>query len=229
MVKEVIEKHINKQDYIYGFANLKGLLPEKYSDYKYGIVIGKNLDNKIMDSISNGPNEEYFNLYKNTNSHLFDLTKKIETDLKNQGVEILPISPTLTDETRKSELYVKHLKTDLSHKFVATRAGLGWIGKTALFISYKFGPRLRLVSMLTNYNLKIKNAPIDISECGKCNVCVDKCPSNAANGKLWNTELSREGFFDAFKCKEQCNSYSNITVCGICVSVCPKGKNNKKK
>ena len=39
---------------------------------------------------------------------------------------------------------------DISHKMVATRAGLGWIGKADLFISSRFGPRLRLVSILIN-------------------------------------------------------------------------------
>ena len=113
---------------------------------------------------------------------------------------------------------------------VATRAGLGWIGKTDLFISKKFGPRLRLVSILLKTPVKAKSKPVDTSRCGKCSICVDICPAKAANGQLWNIITDRNKFYDPWKCRNQCAEFGRIKlgqdarVCGICVSACPVGK-----
>jgi epoxyqueuosine reductase QueG len=113
---------------------------------------------------------------------------------------------------------------------VATRAGLGWIGKTDLFISKKFGPRLRLVSILLSTPVKPKSKPVEKNRCGKCNLCVDICPANAANGKLWDITVEREEFFDPWKCHKQCAEFGrsrlglDVRICGMCVSICPIGK-----
>jgi len=49
-------------------------------------------------------------------------------------------------------------------------------------------------------------------------------------GSGFTTSMDRDVFFDAFKCRDYCRKISaerikkEITICGICVSVCPKGK-----
>jgi epoxyqueuosine reductase QueG len=112
---------------------------------------------------------------------------------------------------------------------VATRAGLGWIGKTDLLISKDFGPRLRLVSLLLKQKPECESMPVDKSRCGKCTVCVEKCPARAANGKLWNVHVHRDDFFDARKCREKCGELAmerlhvSVRICGMCVAVCPVG------
>ena len=111
------------------------------------------------------------------------------------------------------------------NKMVATRPGSGWIGKTDLFISKQFGPRLRLVSILLKTPVKSKSKPVNISCCGNCNICVDSCPAKASNGKLWNITVDREEFFDPWKC--HCAEFGrtrlgmDARICGICVAVCP--------
>lgn len=118
---------------------------------------------------------------------------------------------------------------------VATRAGLGWIGKTDLFISKEFGPRFRLISLLINQRPDKHVDPINKSRCGTCTICVDKCPAQAANGLLWNTETHRDTFFNAHKCRDKCGELAkqrlNVDkrICGLCISVCPIGKRNDKK
>jgi epoxyqueuosine reductase QueG len=145
------------------------------------------------------------------------------------NISTISIEPTFSDDELDDEYY-KTLRADVSHKMVATRAGLGWIGKTDLFISKKFGPRLRLATILTDYPLDCVNVPIDESRCGKCTLCVDKCPAQAANGIPWNIHVAREEFYNPFKCREKClelswqNMKQHISICGICVSVCPLGK-----
>jgi epoxyqueuosine reductase len=232
MVKDIIRNNlIPEEDYIYGFSNLHGLIDKKYGDFYYGISIGKKLDDKIIDGIKEGPTIEYYNHYNRINKELAVLTSKIKADLKRAGVDSIAIEPTVTTGTEAyNDEYLRTLKVDISHKMVATRAGLGWIGKSDLFISREFGPRLRLVSMLLNKDPGINTVPVDESECGKCNICVIKCPANAATGKSWNINVQRNEFFDAFKCREKCNELArerlnvDARICGICVAFCPAGK-----
>jgi hypothetical protein len=66
MVRNIVENHlVPKQDYVYGFADLQGLLPNKYSDFLFGISIGKRLDDRIINDLIDGPTMEYFNHYNN--------------------------------------------------------------------------------------------------------------------------------------------------------------------
>ncbi|MCX6335416.1 MAG: epoxyqueuosine reductase [Bacteroidia bacterium] len=232
MIKELISGHlVPRESFVFGFADLHGLLNDKFEGYEYGISIGKRLDDIIVDDIINGPTIEYYNHYKKINSELAEITGNIHADLQREGIDSLPVEPTIsTGDDSYNEEYLRTLTVDISHKMVATRAGLGWIGKTALFISTEFGPRLRLVSILLRKDPGIDSFPVTESECGKCNLCVVKCPAGAANGKLWNTGIKREEFFDPHKCREKCGelAYKKLKVdariCGLCVSICPYGK-----
>lgn len=221
-------------DFIFGFANLQGLIDKRFNGFHFGISIGKRLDDKIVDKLLDGPTIEYLNHYKQINSELTALTKKIQLELSKTGIETIIIEPTISLGSKDYEKYLKTLIYDISHKMVATRAGLGWIGKTDLFISKAFGPRLRLVSILIRENPGIDSVPIEKSKCGKCNVCVENCPANAANGKLWNINVYRDEFFNAHKCREKCGELAmqklhvDERICGLCVSICPIGKKNKK-
>ncbi len=219
----------DEDEYLLGFADLRNMVDEKYKGHDFCIVIGKRLDNQIMDSIAQGPNMDYFDHYHETNRKLTEISEKILKELKEENISCILIKPTLRDE----ELDNNHLKTltcDFSHKMAATRAGLGWIGKTDLFVSERFGPRLRLVSILVNHPLEYSKTPVTQSRCGSCTLCVEECPASAGNGKLWNVGVKREEFFDAFACRKKCRELSHkllnkeISLCGICMSVCPIGK-----
>jgi epoxyqueuosine reductase QueG len=230
MIERVLKKHLKpEEDYIYGFADLTGLLNPKFEGFNYGISIGRLLADQIVNSIIHGPTKEYYSHYKQINEELEQLTINISKDLNIDGIESIDIEPTVNTSELDS-IYSKTLRTDLSHKMVATRAGLGWIGKTDLFISKKFGPRLRLVSILLSTPVKPKSKPVEKNRCGKCNLCVDICPANAANGKLWDITVEREEFFDPWKCRKQCAEFGrsrlglDVRICGMCVSICPIGK-----
>jgi epoxyqueuosine reductase QueG len=222
----------NKDNYIFAIANIKGLLGEKYSGFNYAISIARKLEDEIIDEISNGPTLEYLQNYKNVNAELLELIVNISNMLTNENIRNLPIKPTYEDD-EPDENYFKTLRTDFSHKMVATRAGIGWIGKTDLLVTLKFGPRVRLASILVDDDFLKPGIPIEKSRCGTCDICVKSCPAQAANGTLWNTNTDRNEFYDAFKCREKClelskrNLNETISLCGICVSMCPIGKEIK--
>jgi len=229
IIDDIIKRHLMPaENHIYGLSDLTGLLDEKFKGFNSGISIGRKLDYSIVDKVINGPTLEYYLHYRRINIELGLLTARISEDLNKNGFETINIDPTVSTSELDS-IYSKTLRTDLSHKMVATRAGLGWIGKTDLFISKKFGPRLRLVTILLKTPVKSKSNPCDISRCGDCNICVDICPAKAANGKLWDITVEREEFYNPWKCRNQCAEFGKIRlgidarICGICVAACPVG------
>jgi epoxyqueuosine reductase len=234
-IKNIIRKHIpDDGKHLCGFADLTGLLHPRFRGYNYGIVAGKKLDDDIIDSVIDGPTMEYYKHYVDTNNYLAGLVKEISADLKAAGINSLALTPTTSDAYRADD-YDQTLRHHFSHKMVGTRAGLGWIGKTDLFISKKFGPRLRLASVIVDYPLKPSNPLVDESRCGECKLCVDACPAQAATGQLWNIHIDRDEFIDIRKCKETANRLSlerigkDERICGICVSACPVGQGKRHK
>ena len=216
--------------HMWGLADLSGLLHERFKGYSYGISIGRKLDDAIIDSIITGTNMEYYRLYKETNVYLLSLVTDLAAKINALGVRSLTITPT-SNQLYRSPEYTQTLRHYFSHKMVGTRAGLGWIGKSDLFVSVKFGPRLRLASILVDFPLKPLEPPIDSSRCGKCNVCVEACPAKAATGKLWNIKVDRDEFYDAYKCRDKAKEISlaatgqnDDEICGICIAVCPAGR-----
>jgi epoxyqueuosine reductase len=182
MINSILQKYlIPKDEFIYGFADLKGLLDKKFEGFEYGISIGKKLDDAIVDKLKDGPTLEYLEHYKQINIELADVSQKIGIELSEKGIDTIVFPPTISLGSKEYEKYLDKLSYDISHKMVATRAGLGWIGKTDLLISKKFGPRLRLTTILINKNHGILSKPENKSKCGSCTICVEKCPAKAAN------------------------------------------------
>jgi len=231
-IENILAAHLDKKHYEYGFADLKGLLVPELSSFRYGIAIMRRLDADIIDGIMEGPTLEYFNLYNNVNDELTGKITVIESELHALGINARGMHPTKSDSEINRDS-AGTLRTGFSHKMTGTRAGLGWIGKTDLFISEKYGPRIRLASILVDADITPGREPVSESRCGACDLCVKSCPAGAATGTPWNTTLDRDVFFNAFKCREHCRSVSRknidkeISLCGICVSVCPVGKRNK--
>ena len=131
--------------------------------------------------------------------------------LTGKGFKALPVPGSTPYDFDK-------LRGFFSHKLAAHLAGVGWIGKSCLLLTDRFGPRVRFVSVLTDAPLKT-GSPLD-RPCGKCHVCIDACPVKAFTGVEFRTDEGREMRFDAFKCSE----YRREHPCGICVSSCPRGR-----
>lgn len=231
-VVEIIGRYlIPEENYIYGFADMTGLLDNKFNGFNFAISIGRKLDSSMVNNITAGPTMEYYLHYRMINEELALLSGKIAADLNIHNIETVTIPPTVSTEELDTT-YFKTLRTDLSHKMVATRAGLGWIGKTDLLITRQFGPRVRLTSILLKDRVVSEMKPINKSKCGTCRICVDICPAQAANGKAWNINIDREEFYDPRKCRNQCAEFGrtrlsmNARVCGICVAACPIGFEN---
>lgn len=217
-----IESQLTKEGVsLVGFADISRLPTAVRGSMKFAISIAAALDASIINEISDGPTQRYYEEYNRVNKFLGRLCINTVNTLNRRGNKAVAIKPTV----EIGELNKKTLTTSLPHKTVATRAGLGWIGKSALLITERYGAAVRLATILTDAQFRTEN-PIDSSRCGDCMKCVVCCPAKAISGKNWKIGLEREFIYDAFACCATATSLSRkieirLTICGICINVCP--------
>lgn len=196
-----------------GFARLSG------SQYVSGISILLRIPADVVRSIDDGPNMAYFDQYHILNAQLDKLATLGARYIQETGFNALPMT---TDKVKEYGNYM----TELPHKTVATLAGLGWIGKSALLVTPRYGSAIRLTTILTDMPLEY-GTPVKESACGNCTRCESACPGMAISGKCWNVTMQRDEFFDVIKCRAKARQLSKermnkaITLCGKCIEVCP--------
>lgn len=203
-----------------GFADLQEIAPDIRDSFPFGVSIGVALNPQIVSEIQNGPTRQYYAEYERVNHLLDSLGRHAVQFLEEQGYKAAWFAAT------NAGIDTETLSTRLPHKTIATRAGLGWIGKCALLVTWTFGSALRITSVLTDANLPAGDV-INTSQCGNCHACVDVCPGQAPSGKEWQVNLHRDAFFDVFACRKAARelAMSKIgireTICGMCIAVCP--------
>ncbi|NTV89165.1 MAG: epoxyqueuosine reductase [Clostridiales bacterium] len=217
--EEIRERLLEKGATIVGFADLSGIEEEKRHGYQYGILIGISVNPQVIPGIKDGPTFEYYYEYESLNTKLNSLGEFAERFLREKGFEALAKTQEVVviDEATRS--------TELPHKTVATRAGVGWIGKCALLVTEKFGSAVRIISVLTNAGLET-GIPINDSKCGDCIECVKICPAGAPLGENWDVNKYRDEFYNAFECRKAARERSmrigiNESHCGLCILACP--------
>ena len=202
-----------------GFADITNFTPNP--KLNIGVVFYIVYPKKIIRNMENAPTQEYVNELVSLNSRLDKLGMKCEEFLINEGFEAYAQT-----KQRLGTDFGEFNSFELPHKTIATRAGLGWIGKSALFTTKKYGSALRLSSVLTDATLEI-GEPILKSKCGKCMECTNACLGGAISGKNWNCNIKRNEFYDDKKCEQYALKISekNLgkadTVCGKCIFACP--------
>jgi len=174
-----------------------------------------------LEGVGSGPATTYFADYNRLNATLNSAATKFVNHLQHAGYEAECVEATLEDYEEVEDWGEAGV---FAHKTAATRAGLGWIGKTALFVSPVLGPKLRLATVFTDLDLPA-GVPIDAGRCGTCRVCVDACPVDAGRDVTWEVGMARDLLFDEKACEGYLDNFPDLGgVCGICVAVCPFGK-----
>lgn len=208
-----------------GFSDLFGILPDNISHMKSGISVVIRLSDEIIDQVHEEPTHTYFHHYRTVNFLIDQITLKCTLLLQEWGYRAMAI-PASQTVSKGKEKY----SGVFQHKTAATRAGLGWIGKSGLLVTPEFGPRVRLGTVLTDMELPYGKS-ISEGSCGKCRVCVERCPAMAIHGTLWKEGLEREYIVDAHACSTHMHDkYRHIgrgSVCGICIRACPVGASRK--
>ena len=186
--------------------------------FRTGVSVAVALPAKVIRDLQKAPTVEYFQLYHTLNQALNEIVTVGEEFLKEQG---FAACAQTTDRVKVSP----DKTTPLPHKTVATRAGLGWIGKNCLLVTPQYGPAVRISSLLTDAPLEY-DEPVSESRCGACDLCVRKCPAQALKNALWKTGMPREEIADLAACrKKQMEIMTEQTgieteLCGRCFAVC---------
>jgi epoxyqueuosine reductase QueG len=203
-----------------GFGNIADLPPNVRNGLPIGISVAVAYPKEVIRGIEDLPTAAYYAWYNKLNEQLDAIVTRGAACLQAQGYAA--IAQTRTHVGAGETEY----NTALPHKTVATRAGIGWIGKSALLVTERYGSMVRLSSILTNAPLPCA-APINESKCGLCAICTTACPAGAISGKLWQLGMAREEFFDAVKCCKTAKERAKrgfgggATICGKCIAVCP--------
>ena len=199
----------------YGFFKAED---SPFSELERGISIVIPLSSAVVEQISKEPTKTYFQHYRTTNSFIDSLTERIVLALIGEGYNAAAVPASQS---------VEGYNGIFPHKTGALRAGLGYIGKSALFISKDYGPRVRLGTVFTDMPIECENH-IQKDECLDCRICAEKCPAMAISGKAYTPNDTREDIFDARACSEYMKrNFQHIgrgAVCGICMKYCPKGR-----
>ncbi|GAU78439.1 epoxyqueuosine reductase [Fusibacter sp. 3D3] len=201
-----------------GFADLSEIPLEKRHHLNYGISIAKAINPEIVVNIAEGPNQKYYKEYQRLNAKLDQIALQVAKEIRALGYEAIAKTTTTVASSES-------LQTDLPHKTVATRAGMGWIGKCALLITEDYGSAVRLTSVLTNLEFPL-GTPINESKCGNCTLCTDVCEGKAVKGINWHLGMARASFYDASACRKEARKKSDLeniesTICGQCINICP--------
>ena len=176
---------------------------------------------EVIQELLEGPTHTYLHYYRVVNARLDDLGLRISSYLQVRGFRTFPIPSS-------QRISRDRLAGIFPHRLAAQLAGLGWIGKSGSLITREFGPRIRLVTVLTDAPL-CPNQPVDSAaeNCGECQLCIKSCPAQAIKGADWEPLAGSAGRFDPQLCDEyqdRVRSQFGKRVCGVCLAVCPFGK-----
>ncbi len=209
MKVELRKELLNHGATVVGFADLRGCLEGEIAHLGCAVSVG--IDRRLTED---------------TLAILLKLQKRAVRILKSLGFRTLAIPP---DSDRRQGTFISKLYSLFNHKMAATSAGLGWIGKNGLLISPDYGPRLSLATVLTDAPLPA-DEPMEYSLCGGCSLCVTHCPSQAITGAEW----SRRSPFTELVRLDACRSHKKTKRpttgkpnCGLCINICPYGRENK--
>jgi len=126
-------------------------------------------------------------------------------------------------------------------KTTAVKCGLGCQGKNTLIINPVFGPRMKLIAVLTNAELDV-DEPFTMDLCKDCQRCIDACPTKAL--KPYKIDITRCLTYAA---ESPCTpdvpedvralekklvtrpTPNSFIECTACMEACPKGKQAARK
>lgn len=196
--------------------------PELLDPFSRAISIGVRLPASVFEQILDRPTALYASVYQTANRILDEIAFHTANILQNDGFHSLPIPASQVQDW-------KNWYGAISHKAVGRMAGLGWQGKSLLLVNPQYGPRIRLVTVLTDAPFKI-NGPIK-NRCGKCMACRDACPVGAIKGIGTKDHYKTRGrAIRLSRCAEKlAGEFSELPnvgapICGICIKVCPFGR-----
>ena len=182
------------------------------------IVLGIPLYSPMM---STTPSMVYQELYDTSNRVLDDMAYRLTNYIVNRLGYKAIFFPR--DCYYNIDVLVDNPNAAFSHVMAGYYAGMGTIGDSHNLITKEFGPRLRIVSILTDAPLPA-DPMLEKDLCIHCRKCLKNCPSHCF-------KESESGVYDMDKVA--CTKYhvkirdEHHWPCGVCAKVCPVGEDRK--
>jgi epoxyqueuosine reductase len=175
-----------------------------WKDAKSVVVVGKNYYKNVH--------------YKNHKISIYALSKDYHKVIKKK---LLKIFKELSKEFKFNfKIYVD--TGPILEKVFAQKAGLGWQGKNSILINPKLGSYIFLGVILLDIDLE-PDKPFIYDFCGKCNRCINACPTNAIlNNRIIDANKCISYWTIEYKGDEIKIKFKDwIFGCDICQIVCP--------
>jgi len=190
-----------------------GMVPQDYRPSsiwppaKSVIVLGLQMPLPIVETT---PSSQHMELYRTCN-------RVLDRWLNRRGHASLFFS---RDGYARIDVLLQKPAAAFAHIFAAQYAGLGNIGVNHTILTNEFGPRVRLVSVLTEAELppdRMLRKPL----CVRCHACVDCCPVQAFTYRKDSVVAE----YDKLACAQRAKLLveKGRYPCGICIKVCPVG------
>jgi len=182
------------------------------------IVLGVPI---LLPIVESTPSINYQEMYNTTNILLDQMGFRLAVFLNDLGHASVFIP---RDGYGSLEILLENPFACLSHVYAGKYAGLGTIGYHHNLITPRYGPRVRLVTVLTALELK-GNPVISKDLCTQCELCKRLCPSQAFTTR--NDSLIADLDKEACTRHHQRLKAESRWPCGICIKVCPIGEDRK--
>ncbi len=196
-----------------GYADVEGLANE-FIDLPNGISLVLKLPKTAIEYVNNDEFEDYWKCFHAKVAELKEIALKGEEYIKSKGYNAFALT------MERNECDMEKLLSILPYKTIATKSGMGWIGRSALLVTPEYGSAITLCGILTDMPLEF-DRPITDSECDECENCQNACPVKAINPQKWNDRLNRKDIIDIEACSEYIiDQYKNGLGCTKCMSEC---------
>lgn len=183
------------------------------------LVIGIPVQKCIIDT---SPSIWYREHYKVLNAYLDMAAERAVLEFERNGISAVAIP-------RDGYVGIKGLQKNpssfFSHRHSAYLCGLGTFGMNGMILTEEYGPRIRLVTVLTDAVLPeghVRAGHI----CNGCGRCIGSCPAHAIADSIYP-----DGKFDVGACVDRQVGLASdgTSPCGICVGVCPIGYDARRQ
>ena len=186
----------------------------EFPSLDYGVALVLKLPRQAIQLLLDDDFMRYWKIFHNQIDILTDIALKAESLIKDNGYDAFALT------MQRNECDMKKLLSKLPYKTLATTSGLGWVGRSALFVCEEYGSAVALSGILTDMPLDV-GQPITDSYCDDCEECQKACPVDAINPKKWNSRLNRSDIIDIEACSEYViDQFKSGLGCSKCLSNC---------
>lgn len=187
---------------------------DEFSNLDYGIALVLKLPSEAIQALLDDEFKRYWKIFHRQIDILTEISLKGEKLIKDNGYDAFGLT------MQRNECDMEKLLSKLPYKTLATSSGLGWIGRSALFVCGEYGSAVALSGILTDMPLEVGN-PITDSYCDDCEECQKACPVDAINPTKWNSRLERSDIIDIETCSEYViDQFKSGLGCSKCLSNC---------